>query len=65
MALTKAVPCLRKRSKVCAMIGLHLLAAEDEAGSMVSLMTSETCGDTVAQKALTGTATLSHRHFFI
>ena len=42
--------------KACALIGLHLLAA----GVVVSLQNWETCGDTVALKALTGTATLGH-----
>ena len=38
--------------EACALIGLHLLAAEDEAGSrVVSLLMLETCGDTVAPKS--------------
>ena len=44
----------------CALIGLHLMAAEDEPGSSGCLLTWETRGDAVVLKALTGTATLSH-----
>ena len=62
VALTQAVPfepfCLWETLKTCALTGLHLLAAEDEAGSSGS-QSPETCGNTVAQKALPGTATLS------
>ena len=44
-----------KTLQACALIGLHPLAAEGEAGSCgVSLLTLETCGDTVAPKARNG-----------
>ena len=65
MALTKAVPfkpfVSAETLKACVLIGLHLWAAADEAGSSGSQSPIlETCGDTVAQRALTGTAALSH-----
>ena len=64
-ALTKAVPLKPvvpdETLKARALIGPHLSAAEGEAGSSGSQSPDlETCGDTVARKALTGMATLSH-----
>ena len=74
MALTKAVPFKPRVSaetlKACTLIGLHLLAAEDEAGSSGSQfpdlggMWRYGC-----PKAMTGTATAIRgpkvRHFFV
>ena len=54
------IPCVSAESlKACALIGLLLLAAGGKAESMVvNLLIWEICGGTLAQNALTGTATL-------
>ena len=54
------IPCVSAESlKACALIGLLLLAAGGKAESMVvNLLVWEICGGTLAQNALTGTATL-------
>ena len=64
VALAQAVPfepfVSAETLKASALVGLHYLAADGEAGSSGCQSPEETCGDTVARKALTGTATLSH-----